>query len=208
MKPAADPPAVEACSSGGGATGAGASPPCSRAIFNNGERHMSDNTITITLDDLTGPDGLDGAYQSMVNRLADIAVSKMSGGHAQSFHAACVEAINAAVTGKIAARIEELMSKPIPTTDRFGNVQGEPTTFDQMIAEAVEGALTKKVDIYGKPRIGRGESGDKTLFQYALSEVATAGLRTEVFKAVKQVNADAKAAVSQEVAKQIQAALK
>lgn len=45
MKPAADPPAVEACSSGGGATGAGASPPCSRAIFNNGDDMTYDEAM-------------------------------------------------------------------------------------------------------------------------------------------------------------------
>lgn len=172
---------------------------------------MSDNTITITLDDVLGPDGLEGAWDGMVAKLTERAESEFLHSDAgKSFHAVAVGAINKAVEGKIAERLEVLISKPIQKTDTYGNPVGEPTSFDAMIGEAVDRALTSHVDLYGKPKPYGSSKGmhDLTLFEYALRRVALEGLDKEVRAAARKVNQDAKAAVAKEVAKAIAATIK
>ena len=171
---------------------------------------MNDNVITISLDDVLGPDGLEGAWEGMTKRLADRVESKfMHTDSGKSFHNACVEAINKAVTEKLAEKIEELMSKLIQKTDMYGTPIGEAMTFNSMIGEAVERAMETTVDLYGKPKPGK-PSGmhDLTLFEYALKRVAVSGLYDAVVKEAKKVNAEATEAVSKEIAKAIAKTLK
>ncbi|MCB1429595.1 MAG: hypothetical protein KDJ66_10805 [Nitratireductor sp.] len=163
------------------------------------------NTITITLDDVLGPDGLEGAWEGMVQKLANAAEGKfLHAENGKSFHAACVDAINEAVTTKIAAKIEEKMKKPIQLTDRWGTAQGEPTTFNALIGQAVENAMSTKVDIYGRPK----SDGKRTLLEHALGVVALEGLQKAVTDEVRKVNAMAKEAVAKEVANAIAKTLK
>lgn len=166
---------------------------------------MTDNAIQITLDDVLGPDGLEGAWEGMVAKLARRAEDRFS--HAESgksFHKAAVDAINAAVAGKLAERIERLMDQPIQRTDNWGAAKGEPVTFNQMIGEAVESAMTARVDALGKhdPR------GSLTMFEYALRNIALVGLDKAIRDEARKVNADAKAAVSKQIAASIAATLK
>lgn len=171
---------------------------------------MSDNVITISMDDVLGPDGLDGAWEAMVRKLTDRVEGKFLHSDAgKSFHKVAVEAINEAVAGKVAERVDALMAKPIQQTDAYGNPKGEPTTFDQMIGDAVSGAMETTVDLYGKPKPGKPNSmHDLTLFQYALQRIALKGLEGEVRKAAQQVRDDAKKAVATEVAKAIAKTIK
>lgn len=170
---------------------------------------MTDNTITITMDDVLGPDGLEGAWDGMVRGLVDRAESRFLHSDAgRSFHAAAVEAINKAVEERIAEKVAELMERPIQQTDNYGSPKGEPKTFTQMIGDAVEGAMSQPVDIYGKPRVGLRQSGDKTLFEYALQRVALEGLQNAVVAEAKKVNTQAKDAVSKEIAKAVAKTIK
>jgi hypothetical protein len=163
------------------------------------------NTITITLDDLLGPDGLEGAWEAMVRGLVASAESKFV--HAdtnRNFHKTVVEAIDTAVTKVIANKIEAKMNEPIQMTDRFGRPQGDTTSFEEMIQKAVEDAFSVKVDVYGQPR----GNGDRTLLSRALRTVAFEGLDKAVREAVSKVREDAKAAVAKHVAASVAKQLK
>jgi hypothetical protein len=172
------------------------------------DKEMTDqsiNAITITLDDVLGPDGLDGAWNAMVRRLGDSVEAKFlhSDTGKKSFHAVAVDAINDAVSTRIAQKIEQLIAAPIQMTDNYGNPNGNVTTFDQMIGDTISAAMSQKVD-----SMGRANNSGKTLFQKALSEVAFAGLSEAVRKETRKVNEQAKAAVAQEVAKAIAKSIK
>ena len=166
---------------------------------------MINNEITITLDDVLGPDGLEGAWDAMVRKLTDRAESKLLHSDVgRSFHAVAVDAINSAVADKISSAICEMMARPIQKTDSYGNPVGEPATFDGMIGEAVEKAMETTVDLYGKPKPGKSNGmHDLTLFQYSLQRVALKGLTEAVTTEAKKVNTEAKEAVSKELAKAI-----
>lgn len=167
---------------------------------------MSDNTITISLEDVLGPDGLDGAWEGMVSKLVDRAEGKFLHSDAgRSFHKVAVEAINKAVEDRLAAKLEHLLSKPIYRTGVYGEKKGEPTSFDEMLEKAVKDALEVTVDIYGKPS---KSSGSQTLVQHALKRVALEGLATAVREEAKKVNQQAKEAVGREVARAIAATIK
>lgn len=171
---------------------------------------MTDNTITITLDDVLGGDGLEGAWEGMVQKLTERAESKFTYSDAgKSFHAVAVEAINAAVADKIADKINDLMSRPIQKTDGYGNPIGEPATFDSMIGDAVQRAMETTVDLYGKPKPGKPNSMfDLTLFEYSLQRVALVGIKEAVVAEAQKVNAEAKVAVAKEIAKAIAKTIK
>ena len=170
----------------------------------------SENIITISLDDVLGPDGLEGAWESMTRKLADSAASKFlhsEGG--KSFHSACVGAIDEAIRTKVAAEIEDRINRPIQQTNNYGEPIGEKTTFNEMIGKAVDDAFTTKVDLYGK-RAHPNNRGmfDKTVIEHALQRVALEGIEKEVYKAVAKVREDAKAAVATEIAKAVAKAVK
>lgn len=171
---------------------------------------MTDNTITITLDDILGPGGLEGAWEGMTEKLAKTAEGKFyHAENAKSFHGACVEAINDAVARKISEKIELLMAEPIQKTDRYGSPIGEPKSFNEMIGEAVEQSMETTVDLYGKPKPGKPSCmHDLTLFEYALQRVALKEVSEAVIKEAKKVNAEAKKAVSNEIAKAIAKTIK
>lgn len=166
---------------------------------------MTDNTITISLDDVLGPDGLEGAWEGMVTKLCERAESRFLHSDAgMSFHKAAVEAINAAVSDKISKKIEEIMQKPIQKTDGYGCPIGEPETFEAMIGDAVTRAMETTVDLYGKLKPGqRSGMHDLTLFEYSLQRVALVGVEKAVIAEAKKVNAEAKAAITKEIAKAI-----
>ena len=166
---------------------------------------MTDNTITITLDDVLGPDGLDGAWEGMISKLADKVDSKfLHSDIGKSFHKVCIEAINKAVQEKIEERLQVIMANPIQLTDNYGQPKGDPTTFNAMIGDAVDASMTSKVDYQGQFR----RDGQQTLFEHALRNVARAGLKEAVIDEVRKVNVEAKAAVAKEVANAINKVLK
>lgn len=167
---------------------------------------MSDNTITITLDDILGPDGIEGVWDAMVGRLAERAESKFlhsDAGTELNFHQTVLAAINKAVETKIAARIEMLMTQPIQLTDGYGQPKGDPVTFTEMIGQQVAAAMTVKLDHYGKP-----SSNGTTLFETAVRHVAIKDLEAAVKAEARKVNASAKEAVAAKIAEAISKTLK
>jgi hypothetical protein len=162
------------------------------------------NSIKITLDDVLGPDGLEGAWEGMVRRLSDRVESKFLHSDAgRSFHSVCVEAINSAVETRVMQRLEALMSNPIQITDGYGDPKGDPTTFNEMIGKAVDEAMTIKTDAHG-----RCDRHGKTILSRALSEVARSELTKAVNAEVKKVHDQAKQRVATEVAAAIAKAIK
>jgi len=149
---------------------------------------MTDNTITITLDDVLGPDGLEGAWDAMVRKLTDRAEGKLVHSDAgQSFHKAAVKAIDAAVEERIKEKISDLMEKKIQMTDNYGSPKGDPVTFDQMIGDAIQSIATTKID-----GSGRRDRYGKTPLQRALEELAAPQLKIELAKVVKEFRETAK----------------
>jgi len=149
---------------------------------------MTDNTITITLDDVLGPDGLEGAWDAMVSKLTDRAESKLLHSDAgRSFHDVAVKAINAAVEDRLKEKINELMQKPVQMTDNYGSPMGDPVTFDQMVGDAIQSIATTKID-----GSGRRDNYGKTPLQRALEELAAPQLKIELSKVVKEFRDTAK----------------
>ena len=169
---------------------------------------MTDNVITIELDDILGPDGLDGAWDAVIRKLTERVENKFMYSEAgKNFHKTCMEVINSAVRDRLMSKIEERMTAPIQKTDSYGNPMGEATTFDQLIGQAVENALTAQVDASGSLVHG-SRLAKRTLLEHAISQVAAKELRHAVTEEVKKVNAEAKAAVAKKVAEAIAAAIK
>jgi hypothetical protein len=157
---------------------------------------MTENTITITLEDVTGPDGLDGAWEAMVRGLVDRAESKFLHSDAgKSFHAVAVAAINEAVQTRIAQRLDAAMNDPIQLTNNYGQPTGEPTTLHEMIGDAVKASMSEPVDVHGKP-----DRHGKTRLARAIQQVAGNTLRDAVRKEISALQDSAKKAVASEIA--------
>lgn len=163
----------------------------------------ADNTITITLDDVLGPDGLDGAWEEMTRKLTDRVVSKFT--HVEdgrSFHKACIDAITTAVQERIAARIDAMMDDPIQPTNGYGEPSGPATTLKAMIASAIDAAATEKVDTQGRP-----DRHGATRIEHAMREITGGEVQKAVRAEVVKLKQEAKQKISEQIAKAITASI-
>lgn len=167
---------------------------------------MTDMTVSIDLERFISFDDLE---ENVIRQLATNCESKLSGGHVDSFHSMCLAAIEKAISGRIEARIAELIDKPIVPTDRFGNpvADAEPKSLGDMLAEAVDIACTETVDRNGKPM--KSTAWDKAIprIQWHLAKLTAREIDTEAAKAIKELKADAKEKVRKQIAAAVAAQL-
>lgn len=102
-------------------------------------------------------------------------------------------------------RIAAALDREVRAVDRFGiPVEGkEPTTLAEMVAEAADEALTQTVNQSGKAEKKTAYNYAVPRLQYLLSRVACQEVSLAAEKAAREVNAAAKAAVEDDVAKAI-----
>lgn len=154
------------------------------------EEDMQSITINLAIEDFVNLDYLE---ENVIREIAKDAESKLTGGHTESFHKLCVDAINEAINSRIQARIEELLSRPIPPLDRFGDpIEGEPKTLSDMLAEAVDKCLTDTVDSAGKPEKRTAYNNARPRLEWLVKKVAAEKIAIEAEKAARQVNKEAK----------------
>lgn len=159
----------------------------------------TDMTVTIDLERFISVDDLE---DNVIRQLAATCESKMSGGHTDSFHKMCVAAIEKAISERVEARIAELIDKPIVPRDRFGMaVEGaEAKSLGDMLAEAVDMACNETVNREGKPT--KSTSWDKAIprIQWHLSKLVAGEIDREAANAIKELKADAKQRVRDQIA--------
>lgn len=167
---------------------------------------MTEQTITINLEQFLDFDALE---ENVIRQLAETCESKLSGGHTESFHKMCVEAINKAISERIDARVSELIDKPIVPRDRFGQaVEGaEAKSLGDMLAEAVDQACTETVDRSGRPEKKTAYNSAMPRMQWHLSQIVAREIDTEAAKAIKELKADAKERVRKQIAAAVAAQL-
>lgn len=161
-------------------------------------------TVKIEGEAFASWDGLD---DMVVRRIADHFISD----HGLQLRQRVNDLVNAAVTDVVQKRVEAFLLMPIPAVDRFGQpIPGAVAkSLGDMIADAADAALTETVDPSdGKPmkKDAWGKAAVSRL-EWLVKRVAVAGIAQETEKAVKAVNAEAKAAVQKQVAASIAAHL-
>lgn len=162
--------------------------------------------ITINFADHIDFDNLE---KNVIREIADICTSKLTGGHTESFHKMCVSAIEIAISEKIGAKVEELISRPISPRDRFGDPirDADAKSLSDMLADAVEMACEETVDRDGKPAKATTWSKAIPRIQWHLAQIAAREIDAEAAKAIKELKADAKEKVRQQIAVAVAAQL-
>lgn len=164
--------------------------------------------LTVTLD-FEKYISVDDLEDNVIRQIADNCESKLHGGHVESFHKMCVDAINLAISEKINAKVEDMLSRPIPSRDRFGDpiADAPDKSLGDMLADAVEVAMTETVGDDGKPR--EPTAWDKAVprMQWHLSKLLAREIDTEAAKAIKELKADAKEKVRKQIAAAVAAQL-
>ena len=167
---------------------------------------MTEQAITIDLERFVDFDALE---ENVIRQLAATCESKLSGGHTDSFHKMCVEAINKAISERIESKISELIDKPIVPRDRFGSAlpDAEAKSLGDMLAEAVEMACTETVNREGKPQ--KSTHYDKCIprIQWHLAKITAREIDSEAEKAIRELKADAKDRVRKQIAAAVAAQL-
>lgn len=166
----------------------------------------NEQTITIELERFVDFGELE---ENVIRQLASTCESKLSGGHVESFHKMCVDAINLAISEKISAKIDEMLSRPIPVRNRFGDpIDGEEAkSLGDMLADAVEVAMTETVNSGGKPEKRTQYNRAVPRMQWHLSQLLAREIDTEAAKAIKELREDAKKKVRQQIASAVAAQL-
>lgn len=164
--------------------------------------------LTVTLD-FEKYISVDDLEDNVIRQLADNCASKLSGGHVESFHKMCVDAINLAISERITAKVDEMLARPIPSRDRFGDlIKGaSEKSLGDMLADAVDTAMTETVGRDGKPQ--KSTAWDKAVprMQWHLSQLLAREIDTEAAKAIKELKADAKEKVRKQIAAAVAAQL-
>lgn len=167
---------------------------------------MENQTINIDIERFVDFDLLE---ENVIRQLAATCESKLTGGHVDSFHTMCVAAIEKAISERIDAKVADLLAKPIVARDRFGEPVSDAgaKTLGDMLAEAVETACTETVNREGKP--AKSTAWDKAIprMQWHLSKILGREIDTEAAKAIKELNAEAKVKVRQQIASAVAAQL-
>lgn len=167
---------------------------------------MTEQTISIELERFVDFDALE---ENIIRQLAETCESKLSGGHVESFHRMCVSAIETAISGRIEARISELLDKPITPRDRFGCPvpDATPRTLSDMLADAVDQACTETVDQNGNPAKPKAYAKTTPRIQWHLSQLLAREIDAEAAKAIRELKADAKEKVRKQIAAAVAAQL-
>lgn len=115
------------------------------------------------------------------------------------------QAIDAAVTDQVKARIEELLANPLQRTDAFGQPVGEPVSLAAILNERVTSWATDLVNAQGlaADKNGYGYREAVPRIEWLLKQVASSELQSAVSKEVERIKAELKAAATQGIAKQI-----
>jgi len=160
---------------------------------------MIDMAVTIDLERFISIDDLE---DNVIRQLAETCESKLSGGHTDSFHAMCVAAIEKAISERVEARIADLIDKPIVPRNRFGDaIEGmEAKSLGDMLAEAVEIACTQTVNREGKP-------AKNTTYEKAVPRIQWNLFDREAASAIKELKAEAKQKVRDQIAAAVAAQL-
>ena len=170
------------------------------------EKTMTDMTVTINLEQFISVDDLE---DNVIRQLADTCAGKLTGGHVESFHKMCVNAIEKAISERVDRHISELLDKPIVPRDRFGNVQpdAEAKSLGDMLADAVEMACSETVGRDGRPK--KSTMYDKAIprIQWHLARITAREIDVEASKAIKELKADAKEKVRKQIAAAVAAQL-
>ena len=163
-------------------------------------------TVTLDFEKYISVDDLE---DNVIRQLADSCMAKLSGGHTESFHKMCVDAINLAISDKINAKVEDMLSRPIQARDRFGDpIEGvAEKSLGDMLGDAVEAAMTETVDREGRPK--KSTYHDKAIprMQWHLSKLLAREIDIEAAKAIKELKADAKEKVRKQIAAAVAAQL-
>ena len=160
-------------------------------------------TVKIEGEAFTSWDGLD---EAVTRRIADHFISD----HKMNLRERVEAIINERVAAVVEARVEAFLSKPIPPLTRYGEpIEGAPTrTLAEMIADAADEAMTETVNPRdGKPKKSSHYETAVPRLEWLVKRVAISEIAPAVEKAVKAVNADAKAQVQKQVAAEIAARL-
>lgn len=157
--------------------------------------------LKIDLEDFLSLDDLE---DNVIRQLAATCESKLAGGHAESFYKLCMDVIDEAISGRIKDRVEDLLSRPIPAVDRFGEPTGEtPKTLNQMVLDGVDAALIELVDNQGKPALPSKHTPREPRLQWAIRQAASADLDREVARVIREVKDEAIGAARDRVARAI-----
>jgi len=167
---------------------------------------MIDMAVTIDLERFISIDDLE---DNVIRQLAETCESKLSGGHTDSFHAMCVAAIEKAISERVEARIADLIDKPIVPRNRFGDaIEGmEAKSLGDMLAEAVEIACTQTVNREGKPAKNTTYEKAVPRIQWHLSNLVSSEIDREAASAIKELKAEAKQKVRDQIAAAVAAQL-
>jgi hypothetical protein len=167
---------------------------------------MTDMKITVDLEQFISTDDLE---DNVIRQLASTCESKLSGGHTESFHTMCVNAIQKAISERIEARISDLLDKPIAPRNRFGETipDAEAKSLGDMLADAVDQACTETVDRDGRPAKSTHWNKAIPRIQWHLSQLIAREIDQEAAKAMKELRADAKEKVRKQIASAVAAQL-
>lgn len=145
---------------------------------------------------------------NVINRMADVAMSKLTGGHMDSFHKMATTAIEQAINDRLSKWIEERLDKPFPQRDRYGEITGPERSLSDLLAEACDKAMEEPVTADGRrDTCGPGYRTKQTRLEWIAQTLATKGITKAAEDAARKVNAEAKESVKAAMAEAITAQL-
>lgn len=110
--------------------------------------------------------------------------------------------IDDALGALVLERVQALLDKPIPQTDRWGDPTGEPKPFRDVFADRAEAYLAETVDSHGRP--AKRQAGVVTVkprLVWLLEEVGANHFEAEARKVAKEVKSGLERKAREAVAK-------
>lgn len=96
------------------------------------------------------------------------------------------DAITAALTKIVSAKVDELLSKPVAQFDRYGDEKVPPKPFKEIVADRAESFLTERVEVNtGRLSVG-SYSGGISRLEYLLREAGAGQFDAECRKVAKE----------------------
>lgn len=136
-------------------------------------------------------------------RIFDVAAGKLLADHqiGRMARDAVHEKIDQVLGDLILERVNALLDKEIPQTDRFGDPTGEPKPFRDLFADRADEYLTETVDSSGRKTKPGNFGGAQPRLAYLLKEIGAREFETEARKVAKEVKEGLQKAAREAVAK-------
>ena len=167
---------------------------------------MAKFNITVDIDYIDEDGNLDDALcdqivNSVVSRVSDTVTKKIEDKATEIFENQ-ISNVEASVSDRLNAMMDEFFSTPKDITDQWGDVIKKGVTVKQTLKEACDNFLTQPVDQNGSPTKGYGTRYN-TRVDYIVAKSIDYSMDSAIKRAVSEVTDNLKKKISDEIKTQM-----